>query len=135
MSLLDGPSVLFQTDHRLLVLDIKFPQTRRNLKFYLSRSAVCRDEPTRSDYKALQRDTNLQNQLSSYLETRLGSPSEELEDLNEDIVSAVRQGMEEVCPKIIPRRKEEPWKNVELEVMMKKLQKMKNAEGNKNKNR
>ena len=36
--------------------------------------------------------------------------------------------MEEVCPKIAPRTKEEPWKDVELEFMLKKLQKMKKEE-------
>ena len=120
-----GPSVLFQTDHRLLVLDIKFPQTRRNLKHHLSRTAVCREEACRSDFKALQRNTNLQTDLSSFLETRLGSLTSDVDDLNEDIVSAVRQGMDEVCPKIAPRRKKEPWKNAELERMVKDLQKQK----------
>ena len=122
-----GPSVLFQTDHRLLVLDIKFPQTKRNLKYHLSRTTVCREETCRSDFKALQRDTNLQNELSSFLEIRLGSLSaSNMEDLNEDIVSAVRQGMEDVCPKLASRRKEQPWKNAELESMVKDLQKQKN---------
>ena len=120
-----GPSVLFQTDHRLLVLDIKFPQTRRNLKHHLSRTAVCREEACRSDFKALQRNTNLQTDLSSFLETRLGSLTSDVDDLNEDIVSAVRQSMDEVCPKIAPRRKKEPWKNAELERMVKDLQKQK----------
>ena len=123
-----GPSVLFQTDHRLLVLDIKFPHTKRNLKYYLSRITVPHEEACRSDFKALQRDTNLQNDLSSFLENRLGSLTSDLDDLNEDIVSAVRQGMDEVCPKIAPRRKDQPWKDAELEGMLKDLQKLNKVE-------
>ena len=49
-------------------------------------------------------------------------------NLNEDIVSAVRQGIDEVCPKIAPRRKDQPWKDAELEGMLKDLQKLNKVE-------
>ena len=121
-----GPSVLFDTDHRLLVLDIRFPQTKRSLKYHLSRTTVCRDEVCRIDFKALEKDLCIQNNLTEFLEARLESPALDLDELNEEIVSAVRQGMEEVCPKIAPRRKKQPWKNAELENMVKKLSCTKN---------
>ena len=116
-----GPSVLFQTDHRLVVMDIKFPHTKRDLKHHLSR-IVSPEEKCRMDVKALQRDVQLQNHLSTFLENRLESlPTDDVDLLNEEIVSAVKEGMDEVCPKIEPKRKKEPWIDPALEDLTKEL--------------
>ena len=75
------------------------------------------------DVKALQRDVHLQNDLSSFLENRLESFTSDIDLLNEEIVSAVKDGMNEVCPKIEQKRKKVPWQDATLEHLTKELRK------------
>ena len=107
-------------------MDIKFPHTKRDLKHHLSR-IVSPEEKCRMDVKALQRDVQLQNHLSTFLENRLESlPTDDVDLLNEEIVSAVKEGMEEVSPKIEPKRKKEPWIDPTLEDLTKELRRTTN---------
>ena len=120
-----GPSVLFDTDHRLLVMDMAFPNTKRQLKHHLSRSHV-KEKPCLTDFKALQRSVELQNRLTEYIEDKLDpTPLDNVDDLNDKISTVVREGMDSVCPKIAKIKKREPWIDETLEDMTNQLKKLK----------
>ena len=55
-----GPSSLFLTDHRLLVMDITFPSTKKHLQKYLSRRPNY-EERAVTDFAALRKDVDRYN--------------------------------------------------------------------------
>ena len=50
--------------------------------------------------------------------------SDTVDDLNEQIVESVRKCVEEVCPKLDPVKKREPWDDPELDQQIRDLQKI-----------
>ena len=119
-----GPSGQFDTDHRLLVMDITFPKTKRDLKIQLSRSKPPIPKPT-LDLQSLRRDPELQQKLTDYLDNALDNvDDQDMNELNEIITSNVRKGFEEVCPKLDQLKKKEPWEDEILQQKIKELRKM-----------
>ena len=119
-----GPSALFDTDHRLLVMDIEFPSTKQALRSRLYQSPT--EERLKTDFAALQKSPELQQELSDRLETELSDICDEvgIDELNEKISSAVSIGVDQTCPKIHPTKKKEPWED---ETLLNMLNEAKNA--------
>ena len=61
----------FDTDHRLLVMDVSFQKTKRELKFKLSRAVTSAAPKPSLDLHSLRKDPKLQKKLSDYLDTAL----------------------------------------------------------------
>ena len=116
-----GPSARFDTDHRLLVMDIAFPKTKLDLKFQLSREVRPTPKPS-MDLQSLRKDPEMQRKLTEYLDNELNAVvSNDMDELNEKITESVRNGLEEICPKIEPLKKKEPWEDEQLQELVKKL--------------
>ncbi len=96
-----GPSSLFDTDHRLLVMNIDFPDTKREIRHHLSR-AKSNEERPRTDFTALRDNPDVQQRLTANLEERLSNiDCDDVDEINERIVTTVRESVKEVCPKIM----------------------------------
>ena len=116
-----GPSPLFDTDHRLLVMDVQFPSTKKHLQYELSRRPS-REDTERVDFSTLCYDQDLQKELSAKIDSHLGVlyPND-VDELNDLIATAVKESAEEVCPKIRTAKKKEPWEDETLQEMMRDL--------------
>lgn len=121
-----GPSVLFDTDHRLLVMEIMFPVTKRHLQYHLSRRPKKPDVVT-TDFVSLRKNDDLQRKLTERIDRSLEAPfAADVNELNDRIVNVMKESVTEVCPKLSTTRKKEPWENEELNEMMKDLKKTRN---------
>ena len=120
-----GPSALFQTDHRLLVMNIDFPATKRELNRYLP--GKTREPKPKIDFIALREDVDLQNKLTQELEKELAAQedTQNVDTLNSNIVNSVKACVENVCPKIQIKVKKEPWEDEELQKMKEEVRKCK----------
>ena len=118
-----GPSAFFDTDHRLIVMDIEFPSTKRALQKCLYQPP--KEERLMTDFNALKNSPELQQELSDRLETELSNigSEEDIDSLNEKISFAVNIGVDQICPKINPIKKKEPWEDETLPDMMKEAKK------------
>ena len=94
-----GPSALFQTDHRLLVMNIDFPATKRELSHYLPSKK--REPKLKIDFVALRENPSLQARLTEELENDLGTleDSQDIDTLKSNIVDSVQGGVNKVCQK------------------------------------
>ena len=125
-----GPSRMFDSDHRLLVLDMEFPDATHGIQAELIKG---RSEPRR-----LRRDLNVlrdcdekRMELTARLEDNLGhlNGSDMNVDLfNDEIVNAVRRSTEEVCPVIDDVKKKEPWNDEVLDDIRAKLKSCKEGD-------
>ena len=107
-------SLPYDTDHRLLVINISFPSTKRELKHQISRSKRSKPNPM-TDYWALRDDPHVMQQLTMKIEDDLSTIIEDDTDmLNEQIVEVVRNSADSVCPKIDPIRKKNLGKMILL---------------------
>ena len=114
-------SNLFDTDHRLLVLNLEFPSTKKDLKINLSRQRPNEKKP-KSDYQALCTSSALQQELTDELDSNLNySTKANISDLNDHIVDVVRDSVEKICPRITEQKKKEPWENDELKQLIRGL--------------
>lgn len=96
-----GPSTRFDTDQRLPVMDVSLPKTKRELKFKLSRVVTSAAPKPSLDLQSIRKDPKLQKKLSEYLDTGLsGVNCNDMDELNEIKTDTVREGREEVCPKV-----------------------------------
>ena len=92
-----GPSKLFQTDHRLLVTDIVFPATKRELKKY---KVARRDPKPRTNFAALKESIELQERLTLEIDDELNlHDGSTVEEINQDIVDTVKECVDRVFPK------------------------------------
>jgi len=122
-----GPSALFDTDHRLLVMNMSFPATKQQLKFSVNRSN--RNVPAPStDHRILRISVEHRQKLTDELERELDEVCQidEVNELNERITTSVISCAEKVCPKTNHIKKKEPWDDDELLNEMKNLSKCKN---------
>ena len=96
-----GPSTRFDTDHRLLVMDVSFPKTKRELKFKLNRAVTSAAPKLSLDLPSLRKDPKLQKNLSDYLDVALsGVNCKDMDELDEIITDSRREGLEQLlCPK------------------------------------
>ena len=116
-----GPSSMFDTDHRLLVVNIEFPTTSTELRHQLSRTAPREDKPT-TDIRALRDNPELRNKLTTDLDARLEVLDiRDVNELNDAITTTVRECVEEVCPKLDKIKKKEPWEDAILLKRIKEL--------------
>ena len=115
-----GPSVLFKTDHRLLVMTIDFPATKKELNHYLP--SKTREPKPKIDFTALRENVDLQEKLTLELDKELAAieNTQDIDALNSNIVETVNQCVDKVCPKIKTKAKKEPWEDEELQKMKKK---------------
>ena len=122
-------SLVFDTDHRLLVMNLAFPASSRELRFQLSRSTAMREAEPIPDYRALRDIHEIRQNLTDRLESELAvhdiNDINDVNELNEMISSTVKSCAEEVCPKINPLKKKEPWDDDLLQNQMKELYKCK----------
>ena len=112
----------FDTDHRLLVLDLQFPTTKKFLQHRLSRQNMKQPTP-KTDLTSLKGDETVQRHLTSKLDDLLADHSSlsDVNELNDLIVCTVRQSVEEVCPKVEEVKKKEPWEDNTLKEQIKNL--------------
>ena len=116
-----GTERTFDTDHRMLVMNIEFPKTKHDLKIQLNKSRSCGAKPI-VNVQALQKDADLRQKFTESLDAALESvPTNDLNKLNEMITTTVRECMNNVCPKINPVKKKEPWEDAQLLDMVKEL--------------
>ena len=119
-----GPSKLMETDHRLIVMDLEFPTTKRALKHCLYQ-APKEEKPLKTDFTALRKSPELQQELSDKLELELQNfgLEQNIDELNEKISFAVSIGADQTCPKINPVKKKEPWEDETLHNMLNEAKK------------
>ena len=121
-----SPSLLFDTDHRLLVMNMDFPATKQQLTFQQSRSNKNGPKPT-TDYSILRDNADMRQKLTDELERELESiETDDVNELNEKITSTVKLCADKVCPKINQVKKKEPWDDETLLNEMRNLSKCKN---------
>ena len=120
-----GPSVLFKTDHRLLVMNINFPATKRELTRFLP--VKTREPKPKIDFIALRENPDLQAKLTQELEKELAAieDTQDIDTLNSNIVDSVKLCVEKVCPKIQIKAKKEPWEDEELQKIKEEIRKCK----------
>ena len=93
----------------------------RDLKFLLSREVIPTPKPC-LDHQFLRKDPELQCKLTEYLDNELNAVvSEDMDELNDKINESVRNGLVVMCPKIEPVKKNEPWKDEQLQELVKEL--------------
>lgn len=81
-------SLPFDTDHRLLVMNISFP-TKRDLKHQISRSVITSPKPA-ADYRVLRDGPFARQQLTIRIENELSTIIEDgIDKLNQKIVESV----------------------------------------------
>ena len=105
------PSKMFQTDHRLLVMNIDFPTTKKSLKLWLLKGKP-KEPKVRRNFNVLRDDPVKRQELTERTEEHLETLSMEdtdVDTLNEEIVLAVRTSAEVVCPIEEALKKKEPW--------------------------
>ena len=113
-----GPSAMFGTDHRLLVMNMEFPSSKRALKIHLSRRPHREARPM-TDFKALMHSVELQIGLTQALDEKLMEfDKSDVNSTNESIVNAVKTSIDEVLPKVAQQEKHEPWEDNELKNLM-----------------
>ena len=113
----------FDTDHRIVVMNLQFPATKKQLKIQLSRTEVREPKP-KINFLALKDNESLQENLTEKLNAELNDFENMcIDDLNECIVTTVQSCVKEVCPNLNPRKKNEPWEDKELNELISRLNK------------
>ena len=104
-----GPSKNFDTDHRMLVMNIMFPCTKKQLREQLRRSP-CESKPE-IDIQTLHHCEITRGKFTEELDRNLNpSGIEDVNELNELIVNTVKECAENVCPAVNKVTKKEPWR-------------------------
>ena len=85
----------YRTDHRLLVLDLQFPSTKKMLRQKLSRQNMKQPTP-KIDFTSLKDDETVRQHLTLKLDDMLAEHCglSNVNELNDLIVSSVRQSVE-----------------------------------------
>ena len=118
-----GPSKMFDTDHRLLVMDVNFPYSKKDLKVELSKGRVVEKKIYR-DFNVLRDEERKRHKLTAKLNENLQSlDASDVDTLNNEIVLAVRKSAEEVCPLMDTVQKKEPWENEQLLALIEAMKK------------
>ena len=123
-----GPSKMFQTDHRLLAMEINFPTSKRYVKQFLL-TGRSRETKQRRNYNVLRDDLAKRQELTEKIEEHLESVQLEdtnVDNLNKDIVEAVRTSADEVCPLEVALQKNEPWEDDALQELNSELKRCQN---------
>ena len=124
-----GPSKMFDSDHRLLVMDIDFPCSKKDLKAEL-RQGIPYQQPVRRNFNVLRDEEEKRRELTIKLEETLTCLNQtDVDSLNDEIVDAVRRSAEEVCPPIEEMKKKEPWEDEELIQLVREMKKCKDSKG------
>ena len=116
-----GPFSLFDTDHRLLVMNINFPSKKIDLTHQLSRSKSNKPKQL-TKFDELQINPTARQTLTVMLDEALEDfTSEDVDEVNEKITSTVKGCVVEVCPKADTIKKKEPWEDIRLQERIKEL--------------
>ena len=105
-------------------MNITFPKTKRDLKIQLSRDKPSVPKPV-IDLQLLRKDREILKTFTDYLDTALNNTEDQdMNEINETIVSSIKRGLEEYCPKLVSLKKKEPWEDKILQQKVKELRKM-----------
>ena len=86
-----GSSTRFDTDHRIVLMDVSFPKTKRQLKFKLSRAVTSTVREPSLRLQSLRSDPKLKKTLSEYLDTAVsGVNCNDMDELNEILTYSER---------------------------------------------
>ena len=124
------PSKLFDTDHRLLVMNIDFPTSKKSVKLSLLKGRRKEVKPRRN-YNVLRDDPSKRDELTQKIDNYLEFVSQEdtnVDLLNEGIAEAVRSSADEVCPVENTIMKKEPWEDEVLQGLISRLNECKKKE-------
>ena len=115
-----GPSLLFDTDHRAVVMDIEFPSTKYQLHKQLG--TANRNPTPKTKFQILHHCEDTRRLLTEKLDETLNDTNlDNIDELNEHITTTVRACVEAVCPKMNPTKKLEPWVDEDLQKMIRDL--------------
>ena len=118
-----GPSLLFDTDHRLLVMNISLPGSRRDLRIRVSRTSSNNATP-KTDFGMLRNDVDIRQQLTDKLEHELEAlECDDVDELNNRITETLKSSADDVCPKTVAVKKKEPWDDAVILEQMRELRK------------
>ena len=120
---------MFDTDHRLLVMDLNFPCSKKDLKAGLLRGRP-RENRVQRNFNVLRDEERKRQELTEKLEEnlRLLEETSDVDTLNDGIVDAVRKSAEEVCPLVDTEQKKEPWEDRHLTELVEKKRKCNSKE-------
>ena len=122
-----GPSKRFDTDHRMVIMNIEFPCTKKQLRVQINRPGK---EPRRqTDIRVLHHCADKRKTLTEELDRNLNITNmNNVDEINEMITTTVKECIENVCPTITKVKKKEPWEDENLQKMISKLRKTSNHE-------
>ena len=112
----NGASKLFDTDHSILIMSLKFPQ--KNKKRFLKRNTI--PPKQKLDISVLKGNKELIHKYSEELDKLLvpSSLPTNLDDLSDHIVTSVRKSLESICPLKPIMNQREPWINEDLQLLI-----------------
>ena len=120
---------MFDTDHRLLVMDLNFPCSKKDLKAGLLRGRP-REKTVQRNFNVLRDEESKRQELTERLEEnlRLMEETRDVDTLNNRIVDVVRKSAEEVCPLLDTVQKKEPWEDERLTELVEEMRKCNSKE-------
>ena len=102
-------------------MNVEFPKTKRQLRHHLNRSTTRETKPT-TDYRALRDNQCIRQKLTEKLDNKFeGLVINDIGEFNDETTTIVRECVDNVCPKIDPIKKKEPWEDATLQQQMKEL--------------
>ena len=124
-------SALFDTDHYMVKMTLKYPSTKKERKSCLRHVRPSKPKP-KLDITSLRHNPNIAEQYSDELNKCIDSNSipSDVESLTNTIVENIKHSLDAVCPKVVPVKSKEPWEDNELQALISQLRKasLKDAE-------
>jgi len=120
-------SVPFDSDHRIVVLDAMFP-TKSKRKAIFSKNS-CVNAHVKPNMQVLRDSEDVRIEYSRRLDDILGQPSstKSVDELTEDIVSAIHKAAEEKIPSVQRNSDNKPWVDNDFLTLLEKRRKTTNA--------
>ena len=115
-------SSLFDTDHYMVKMTLRYPTTHKKLSIPISKSQCLKSKP---DVSSLHRNKDTAKNFSQHLDSGLdpGNIPADLDELCNAITTAIHESVDKVCPKIVHYKSSAPWENSDLQDLMAKLRK------------
>ena len=122
-----GPSRCYDTDHRMVIMNIAFPCTKEQLRKQLH--CTPKEPRPTTDVQVLHHCADTRKKLTEELDKELNNIDIiNVDELNEKITITVKECVEKVCPAITRVKKKEPWEDESLQMMFNELRKSSNHE-------
>ncbi|XP_033116857.1 uncharacterized protein LOC117116864 [Anneissia japonica] len=113
-----GASRLFDTDHRMVMMNIRFPVCAKRKEVF-SKQRKKKSQKAKTDYSALVYDPEVRSKLTEQLDMAFDQMiPDDVNKLNEIVVTKVRECADEVCPKLEAVKRKEPWDDEELKKLI-----------------